>query len=49
VFRALTTGSLGELLDLHHDLRADKDRLTRGHVEKVEAMEVEATSLRNGC
>lgn len=45
-FRALTTGSLGELLDSHRDFRADEDRLTRGHAEKVEAMEVEATSLR---
>ncbi|KAG1908289.1 uncharacterized protein F5891DRAFT_1272938 [Suillus fuscotomentosus] len=45
-FRALTTGSLGELLDSHRELRVDEDRLTRGHVEKVEAMEVEATSLR---
>lgn len=45
-FRALTTGSLGELLDSHRDLKADEDRLTRGHVEKVEAMEAEATSLR---
>ncbi|KAG1757769.1 hypothetical protein EDB19DRAFT_1891465 [Suillus lakei] len=45
-FRALTTGSLGELLDSHRDLKADEDRLTRGHTEKVEAMEVEAASLR---
>jgi chromosome segregation ATPase len=45
-FRALTTGSLGELLDSHRELRADEDRLTRGHAEKVEAMEVEAASLR---
>lgn len=45
-FRALTTGRLGELLDSHRDLRADEDRLTRGHVEKVEAMETEAASLR---
>lgn len=45
-FRALTTGSLGELLDSHRDLRADEDRLTRGHTEKVEALEVEAASLR---
>jgi chromosome segregation ATPase len=45
-FRALTTGGLGELLDSHRDLRADEDRLMRGHVEKVEAMETEAASLR---
>ncbi|KIJ21929.1 hypothetical protein PAXINDRAFT_165264 [Paxillus involutus ATCC 200175] len=46
-FRALTTGSLGELLDSHRDLKADEDRHTRAHAEKVEAMDVEATSLRN--
>ncbi|KAG2096687.1 uncharacterized protein F5147DRAFT_778200 [Suillus discolor] len=28
------------------NLLADEDRLTRGHVEKIEAMDVEATSLR---
>ncbi|OJA16234.1 hypothetical protein AZE42_00038 [Rhizopogon vesiculosus] len=45
-FRAFTTGSLGELVDSHRDLKADEDRFTRGHVERVEAMEAEATSLR---
>ena len=45
-FRALTTGSLGELLDSHRDLKADEDRLVKGHTEKVEAMEAESTSLR---
>lgn len=45
-FRALTTGSLGELLDSHRDLRADEDRHARAHAEKVEAMETEAVSLR---
>ena len=45
-FRALTTGSLGELLDSHRDLRADEDRHARAHAEKVEAMEMEAESLR---
>ena len=45
-FRALTTGSLGELLDTHRDLKADEDRLTRGHAEKVEAVEQETASLR---
>lgn len=45
-FRALTTGSLGELLDSHRDLRVDEDRHTRAHAEKVEAMEMEAVSLR---
>ncbi|KIJ65005.1 hypothetical protein HYDPIDRAFT_27741 [Hydnomerulius pinastri MD-312] len=45
-FRALTTGSLGELLDSHRDLKADEDRHMRGHAEKVEAMEMETASLR---
>ncbi|KAG1749813.1 uncharacterized protein EDB91DRAFT_1327252 [Suillus paluster] len=45
-FRALTTGSLGELLDSHRDLRADEDRITRDHTEKMEVMEAEAASLR---
>ncbi|KZT35634.1 hypothetical protein SISSUDRAFT_990233 [Sistotremastrum suecicum HHB10207 ss-3] len=46
-FRALTTGGLGELLDYHRDLRADEDRATRGHDEKVQALSDELTSLRN--
>lgn len=46
-FRALTTGSLGELLDSHRDLRVDEDRHARAHAEKVEAMEMEGVSLRN--
>jgi len=45
-FRALTTTSLGELLDSHRDLKADEDRLGRGHAEKVHAVEAEAQSLR---
>ncbi|KAH7914794.1 hypothetical protein BJ138DRAFT_1143277 [Hygrophoropsis aurantiaca] len=45
-FRALTTGSLGQLLDSHRELQADEDRHTRGHAEKVEAMESEAGALR---
>lgn len=45
-FRALTTGSLGELLDSHKLLKADEDRSTRGHAEKVQAMEAETQSLR---
>jgi chromosome segregation ATPase len=45
-FRALTTGSLGELLDAHRDLRADEDRLTRGHTERLQAVEAESSSLR---
>ncbi|CCM04210.1 uncharacterized protein FIBRA_06376 [Fibroporia radiculosa] len=46
-FRALTTGSLGELLDSHRDLKSDEDRFTQGHAEKVEALEREITSLRD--
>ena len=45
--RAVTTGSLGELLDSHRDLRSDEDRLTRGHAEKVEALQREISSLRD--
>ena len=45
-FRALTTTGLGELLDTHRDLRGDEDRLTRGHAEKVQAVEAEAAALR---
>ncbi|KAI0308283.1 hypothetical protein B0F90DRAFT_1665117 [Multifurca ochricompacta] len=45
-FRALTTTGLGELLDTHRDLKTDEDRLTRGHVERVQAMEAEVASLR---
>ncbi|KAI0080361.1 hypothetical protein K474DRAFT_1658082 [Panus rudis PR-1116 ss-1] len=44
--RALTTTSLGELLDSHRALQSDEDRATRGHVEKVTAMEGEINSLR---
>lgn len=45
-FRALTTTSLGELLDTHRDLKMDEDRITRGHAEHVQALEAEAASLR---
>jgi chromosome segregation ATPase len=45
-FRALTTTGLGELLDTHRDLKTDEDRITRGHVERVQAMEAEVASLR---
>ncbi|TFY62846.1 hypothetical protein EVJ58_g3607 [Rhodofomes roseus] len=45
--RAVTTGSLGELLDSHRDLRSDEDRLARGHAEKVEALQREISSLRD--
>lgn len=45
-FRALTTGSLGELLDSHRDLKTDEERLSRGHAEKLHAVEEEVQSLR---
>jgi chromosome segregation ATPase len=45
-FRALTTGSLGELLDSHRDLKSDEERAVRGHAEKVQAMVLEIGQLR---
>ena len=45
--RAVTTGSLGEILDSHHELKADEDRAVRGHSEKIQAFEAEARSLRS--
>lgn len=45
-FRALTTTGLGELLDAHRDLKTEEDRFTRGHAERVQAMEAEVASLR---
>lgn len=45
-FRALTTGSLGELLDSHRDLKTDEERIVRGHAEKVAAMEMEIGQIR---
>jgi len=45
-FRALTTTSLGELLDSHRDMKADEDRALRGHSDKIQAVEAEAQSLR---
>ena len=45
-FRALTTTGLGELLDTHRDLKTDEDRITRGHTERVQALEAEVASLR---
>lgn len=45
-FRAATTGSLGELLDIHRGLKADEDRATLGHAEKFNAMQAEIDSLR---
>ncbi|KAG9127384.1 Negative regulator of mitotic exit [Ceratobasidium sp. 392] len=44
--RRATTSGLGTLLDSHRELRADEDRATRGHAEKVHAMEMELSSLR---
>lgn len=44
--RRATTSGLGTLLDTHRELRADEDRATRGHVEKVHAMEMELAGLR---
>lgn len=37
---------LTELLNLHRELKADEDRSTRGHDEKVAALEQQASSLR---
>ncbi|KAF8632976.1 hypothetical protein AX15_001573 [Amanita polypyramis BW_CC] len=45
--RAVTTGSLGQLLDSQQELKADEDRVVRGHSEKVQALESEARSLRS--
>lgn len=45
-FRALTTGSLGEILDSHRDLKTDEERIVRGHAEKVAAMEMEIGQIR---
>ncbi|KAI4528977.1 hypothetical protein K525DRAFT_230095 [Schizophyllum commune Loenen D] len=45
-FRALTTTNLGQLLDLHRDMKADEDRYTKGHGEKVNAMQMEIEQLR---
>lgn len=45
-FRAVTTGSLGKLLDSHHELKSDEDRITRGHTEKINALQNEVSSLR---
>ncbi|KAG9091429.1 Negative regulator of mitotic exit [Ceratobasidium sp. UAMH 11750] len=44
--RRATTSGLGTLLDSHRELQADEDRATRGHAEKVHAMEMELSSLR---
>ncbi|CEL57233.1 Tip elongation aberrant protein 1 OS=Schizosaccharomyces pombe (strain 972 / ATCC 24843) GN=tea1 PE=1 SV=1 [Rhizoctonia solani AG-1 IB] len=44
--RHATTSSLGMLLDSHKELMADEDRASRGHAEKVHAMEMEISGLR---
>ncbi|KAJ8083785.1 hypothetical protein AAF712_000706 [Marasmius tenuissimus] len=45
-FRALTTGGLGKLLDMHEDLRADEDRAARAYQDKIDALDSEVESLR---
>lgn len=45
--RALTTGSLGQLLDYHRDLQADEERVGRAQAEKAKVAELETASLRN--
>lgn len=44
--RAFTTGSLGQLLDTHRDLKTDEDRIVRGYDAKIQALDSEAQSLR---
>ncbi|GJJ09848.1 hypothetical protein Clacol_004072 [Clathrus columnatus] len=44
--RTLTTSGLGQLLDSHRDLKADEDRILRTQEEKYEALETEASGLR---
>lgn len=44
--RALTTGNLGEMLDMHREMAQDEDRATRGHEEKLRAMEEQTLSLQ---
>lgn len=45
-YRALTTTNLGELLDIHRDMKADEDRYTKGHNEKSAAIQLEMDELR---
>jgi chromosome condensin MukBEF ATPase and DNA-binding subunit MukB len=45
-FRAFATGTLGQLGDLHRDLKADEDRHLRGHSEKLQAVEAKVQSFR---
>ena len=44
--RALTTGSLGELLDYHRDMQAGEERAGRAQSEKVRALQGEIDTLR---
>ena len=44
--RAFTTGSLGQLLDTHRDMKADEDRVARGYDAKVLALEAEVQNLK---
>ena len=44
--RALTTGSLGELLDYHRDLRAGEEKNEREQSEQVRILQTELESLR---
>lgn len=44
--RALTTGNLGEMLDIHKEIMADDDRAMRVHEEKIQAMEDQTASLQ---
>lgn len=44
--RTLSNGGLGQLLTLHQEIKDDTDRATRGHAEKTQAMDQEASSLR---
>lgn len=44
--RALTTGSLGQLLDFHRDMKADEERTIQPYLDKIAALEQEASKLR---
>jgi DNA repair exonuclease SbcCD ATPase subunit len=44
--RALTTGSLGKLLDSHSEIRANTERGLNGQSEKITALEEEVSNLQ---
>ena len=44
--RALTTGSLGKLLDSHSEMRANAERGLNGQSDKITALEEEASNLQ---